>query len=262
MATFANLDLVRKLDVLPDQRSTSERRKALDAVRDAPAAREILASAIEALEEAERRLGGGKIPPEVFWDAIDDAYDRLDAYLAHLIEAAGLQVRCGPRCSACCTDVVPALPLEGLRLARELRLRGDGPTRLSRSVEYARKFQKLLLKQGPEAGNSSSEAYRRAQMEWRRMGQPCPILSDDGNCSAHAERPLACRAYFSVEDPSHCEPRHPRFFQAERPPVWSHPREHVFEAKLKALGDKLGLEPTPNLPWALARLHDHHLAEP
>lgn len=262
MPTFDNLDRVRKLDVLPDQRSRSERRQALDEARDAPAARELLASAIAALEDAKRHLGNGRVPPESFWDALDDAYERVDAYMAHLIETAELQVRCGPRCSACCTDIVPTLPLEGLRLTRELRTRADGTVRLSRAVEVARGFQKLLLEQGPEAGNSGSEAYRRAQLEWRRRGQPCPILADDGNCSAHGHRPIACRAYFSVEDPSHCEPRHPRFLEAERPPIWSHPREHEFEARLKSLGEQLGLEPSPNLPWALARQHDHPLAEP
>jgi Fe-S-cluster containining protein len=82
----------------------------------------------------------------------------------------------------------------------------------------------------------------------------------DENCTVHAHRPLACRAFVAVEDPATCAPSHPRFLAAEHPPVWAHPREHALELALLEIGRTLGLPPVPNLLWALARLHDHPLA--
>ena len=260
MPRFANLGSVTRLDVLPDTRSAEERRAALDAARDAPPARALLDEAIGQLRRA-HELAKKSRPGDAFWEQLDDAYEAIDTYLEHLIETSGLQVRCGPRCSACCTDIVPAFAVEGLRMVRELKRRSYGTTRIQRAVEIARRFQKMLLAAGPDAGKTRSEAYRRTQLQWRRLGQPCPALDDDGDCALHLDRPIACRAYFSVEDPAHCEPRHPRFLEAERPPIWSHPREHEFEKLLLAISQTLGLPPTPNLPWALAQLHDHELAE-
>lgn len=253
---------MHRLDVLPDTRSPAQRREALEAARDGHQARALLDAALNALDRARALVSPTGYPPSTFWEEIEAAYEHVDAYLAHLIDAAKLQIRCGPRCSACCVDVVPTFSVEGIRLLRDLRDRADGTQRVQRAINLARQFQKKLLAAGPEAGDTSSEAYRRVQLEWRRLGQPCPMLGDDGNCVSHAQRPLGCRAFFSIEDPAFCEANHPRFLTAERPPIWSHPREHEFERRLLEIGHALGLEATPNLPWALARLHDDPLAEP
>jgi Fe-S-cluster containining protein len=253
---------VHRLDVLPDTRTPAQRREALEAARDGHQARALLDAALTALDRARGLVDPTSYPPDEFWEELEAAYEHVDAYMKHLIDTAELQVRCGPRCSACCVDVVPTFSVEGIRLLREIKPRADGTTRIQRAVELARRFQKMLLAAGPDAGDTSSEAYRRVQLQWRRLGQPCPMLGDDGNCVAHARRPLGCRAFFSIEDPAHCEATHPRFLTAERPPIWSHPREHEFERKLVEIGAELGLDPTPNLPWAIARLHDDPLADP
>lgn len=206
--------------------------------------------------------GGGR-PAATLWDHLSAAYDHLDAYLERLVEEAALQISCGPRCSACCTDAPPTLAIEGLRVCRALRRRSDAQKRLQRAVTYARRFQSmLLLRTGekPTQADISSDAYRITQMEWRKLGLPCPALLDDGNCSVHEHRPLACRVHVSIEDPAHCASSHPAFLKAERPPVWGDPSEAELERRLVAIGTALGLPSTPNLAWALAALHDHPLA--
>ena len=167
-----------------------------------------------------------------------------------------------PRCSACCTDLPPVLPVEALRTVRALRDRPDGRVRLQRAVDQTRAFQKVLLEHTGSGAriDATAPAYREAQLAWRRLGHPCPVLGDDGNCSAYAARPLSCRAHVHVEDPAHCEPRSPRFLIAERPPLWGHPRECDVELALVTIGKHLGLQRAPNLQWGLAVFHDHALA--
>jgi Fe-S-cluster containining protein len=253
-------------NVVPDARSPEQRRTALSRARESDEARAILARALSSLDFALTAAedAGGK-PPTSLWDHLAAAYDHLDAYVDLLAKEASLRISCGPRCSACCTDVPPTLAIEGLRLCRALRRRADVKTRLQRAVTYSRRFQSMLLGRTggtPSQVDISSEAYRTTQMEWRQLGLPCPALADDGNCSVHEHRPLACRVHVSIEDPAHCAPAHPAFLKAEHPPVWGDPREAELERRLIAIGSALGLPATPNLPWALAALHDHPLAQP
>jgi Fe-S-cluster containining protein len=224
----------------------------------------------DAATQIEARLAAGESASvsESAWAKIDEAYAALDLYLADLLHEAAIDPACGPRCSACCTDLPPILPIEALRMARALHRRSDGTTRLQRAIEHARAFQSVLLEHTGRATkldasaklDASDSGYRQAQLAWRRLGHPCPVLDDDGSCSTYEARPLSCRAHVHVETPSHCEPNSPRFLIAERPPVWGHPRECEVELALAAIGQLLALPGVPNLQWGLARLHDHPLA--
>jgi len=260
--------MVRLRVVAEDGRTATQRATALHEARAKPEALEQLVAVLEPLREGvamlEEPLEGqakqAKVPDEL-WALLDRAYAALDRYLGHLLHAAEVDPTCGPRCSACCTDLPPVLPIEALRMVRALRQRGDASVRLQRSVGLARAFQQVLVAQfGGEvsaAVDFTDPRYRAAQLIWRRLGHPCPVLGDDGNCTAYASRPLSCRAHIHVEDPGHCEPSSPRFTEVERPPLWGHPREAEVEVLLAKLGKLLDLPAVPNLQWGLARLHDH-----
>jgi Fe-S-cluster containining protein len=268
--------VVRLRVVEQDGRSAAQRAQELHRARDRDDAREKLAAVLEPLRQVaaqiEAALAAGEPATlsDSAWARIDEAYVALDQYFADLLHEAAIDPACGPRCSACCTDLPPILPIEALRMARTLHRRSDGRTRLQRAIEHARAFQSVLLAQmgGPGSGGTVREAkldasdtdYRQAQLTWRRLGHPCPVLGDDGNCSAYEARPLSCRAHVHVENPAHCEPSSPRFLIAERPPLWGHPRECEVELALAAIGRLLELPGLPNLQWGLARLHDHPLA--
>jgi Fe-S-cluster containining protein len=247
-----------------DERSPSERAQALHQARDGEDARARLAAVLEPLREALARLEAEPRPDAEVWALLDQAYLALDDYLAALLHAAAIDPACGPRCSACCTDLPPILPVEALRALRALRREQpeQAPRRIQRAVDQARAFQQLLLSHsGPQGRlDVTDPSYREAQLNWRRRGMPCPLLGDDGNCSSYAARPLACRVHVHLEDPAHCEPKSPRFLLAERPPLWGHPRECEVEIALVAISKRLGLAGTPNLQWGLAKLHDHPLA--
>jgi Fe-S-cluster containining protein len=260
--------VVRLRVVEQDGRSPAQRAQELHRARDRDDARQQLAAVLEPLREVAARIeaalaaGEPTTLSDAAWAKIDEAYVALDQYLADLLHEAAIDPACGPRCSACCTDLPPILPIEALRMARALHRRRDGTLRLQRAIEHARAFQSVLLahtRAQPKL-DASDPGYREAQLAWRRLGHPCPVLGDDGNCSAYEARPLSCRAHVHVETPSHCEPNSPRFLIAERPPVWGHPRECEVELALAAISRLLELPGVPNLQWGLARLHDHALA--
>lgn len=256
--------MVRLRVVEQDGRTPGQRAQDLHRARDRDEARELLTEVIEPLRAAQRQLevqlsqGGAPVLSEFAWEQIDRAYVALDRYLADLLNEAAIDPACGPRCSACCTDLPPILPVEALRMLRALRKRSDGSRRIQRAVEHARAFQVVLLEHtGSRAKLDATEpSYRQAQLAWRRLGHPCPLLGDDGNCSAYESRPLSCRAHVHVEDAAHCEPKSPRFSVAERPPVWGHPRECEVELALAAISKLLGLPGVANLQWGIAKLHD------
>ncbi len=262
--------MVRLRVVADDGRSPAQRAQDLHRARDRDEAREQLAAVLEPLREAQRCIKAtiveARTPtpaiPERVWDLLDAAYVALDRYLADLLHEAAIDPTCGPRCSACCADLPPILPVEALRMVRALWRRPDGQRRMQRAVEQTRAFQKVLLAHtGSRAQLDGTEpSYREAQIAWRRLGHPCPVLGNDGSCSAYESRPLSCRAHLHVEDPAHCEPGSPRFLIAERPPVWGHPRECGVELALATISKLLGLPGAPNLQWGLAVFHDHRLA--
>ncbi|PRQ10045.1 YkgJ family cysteine cluster protein [Enhygromyxa salina] len=252
--------MVRLRVVDEDGRSSAQRGQDLHRARDRDEARENLAAVLAPLREAQRCVEaavakpGRATPSDQVFDLLDRAYAALDLYLADLLNEAAIDPACGPRCSACCTDLPPILPIEALRMVRSLRAQEGGPARLQRAVEQARAFQRVLLAHtGPQPKLDGTEpGYREAQLAWRRLGHPCPVLGDDGNCSAYEARPLSCRAHVHVEDPAHCEPNSPRFLIAERPPVWGHPRECEVELALATISKLLELPAAPNLQWGLA----------
>jgi Fe-S-cluster containining protein len=262
--------VVRLRVVEQDGRSPAQRAQELHRARDSSDARERLAVVLVPLREVQAQLevaiaaGQPATLSESAWARIDEAYAALDEYLASLLNEAAIDPACGPHCSACCTDLPPILPVEALRMARALHRRPDGSKRMQRAVEQARAFQAMLqvhIGRGVQL-DSTDTVYREAQLAWRRLGHPCPVLGDDGNCSAYEARPISCRAHVHVEDPAHCEPNSPRFLIAERPPLWGHPRECEVELTLAAIGSLLELPVVPNLQWGLGRLHDHPAARP
>ncbi|KIG14930.1 hypothetical protein DB30_06232 [Enhygromyxa salina] len=252
--------MVRLRVVDEDGRSSAQRGQDLHRARDRDEARANLAAVLTPLREAQRGIeaaiakGHKPAPSEQMWTLLDRAYEALDTYLADLLNEAAIDPACGPRCSACCTDLPPILPIEALRMARSLRRQDQGQARLQRAVEQARAFRQVLLAHtGPQPKLDGTEpGYREAQLAWRRLGHPCPVLGDDGSCSAYEARPLSCRAHVHIEDPAHCEPDSPRFLIAERPPVWGHPRECEVELALAAISKLLELPQAPNLQWGLA----------
>ena len=127
-------------------------------------------------------------------------------------------------------------------------------THLSRVDPAATRLQRFLHELDPhlDPADIANPTYRRAQLRWRAAGHACPALTEEGSCVVHEARPLACRVHVHVEDPTRCDPGHPDFAGAERPPLWGHPLEADVEQRLEALSRAMGLAGPRALPLALA----------
>ncbi len=257
---------MKQLPVVADDRSAAARQDALEAARALPTSRALLDQAVAALRELARQYADDPSPGDAaaasdsLWRALDQAYAALDRYLRYLLDQAGVSPRCGSGCPSCCTAAPTILPIEGLRMARALRARDDGDARLRRAAQQSSLFHALLQRELARSDADAREVYLELQLQWRARGLPCPALDDAGRCALYDQRPLACRAYISVEDPARCDTAHPRFLGARRPQVWRSEAEARFEALLLQIGDALELPQAPNLLLALPLLFEHPLA--
>jgi len=95
---------------------------------------------------------------------------------------------CTPGCSSCCHRMIEVTVAEATVVVQDLRSQG-------------------LWKKVREACESVADLARTGSSEsWFKMRTRCPVLSDDGRCSAHRVRPPACAVHFVTSDPGLCDP--------------------------------------------------------
>ena len=177
------------------------------------------------------RVGGDVVRVEVDVPAgparLDDILPALqvleDAVMRQLaagVERAGRSISCGPRCGACCRQLVPISDVEARHLAGLVQALPDearhGVER--RFVAAAERFAELgLLERLHDAVTlDEREERRRLGLEYFAAGVPCPFLVDE-SCSIHADRPLACREYLVTSPPERCT--QPRPGEIEHVPI-------------------------------------------
>lgn len=98
-------------------------------------------------------------------------------------------VPCRRGCSACCTLAVHCTFPEALAIARDLAG--------SIAEEVSRHAHRLL-----ETASACSDLKQYLQRK-RQLG-PCPFLDNEGACSIHPLRPLACRALIATRESRWC----------------------------------------------------------
>lgn len=104
--------------------------------------------------------------------------------------ARGGTIHCGRGCHDCCSLTVNCTLTEAVALADAL----DGK-QLAAVGAYADRLRELT------ATGTDLKEYLRLQR--RAMGM-CPLLADDGACSAYGTRPLTCRALLSTMERRWC----------------------------------------------------------
>lgn len=156
--------------------------------------------------------------PERFLPLWRDALRAYDRYVATMIEGSGMQTRCEVGCTACCHDVPTGVQaIELLALYATYRDFPDFPALHDRACDLADVLHDLLHERPPEAPTAPSDddAYRDAQLAYRRARHPCAFLDDAGRCRVYDDRPIPCRMHFAVTDPSWCWADDPRAADAE-----------------------------------------------
>jgi len=122
---------------------------------------------------------------------------------------AGRPVRCGPRCGACCRQLVPISPPEAIRL-RATVAKLD-PDHRGRVLDRFEAIKRRLADEGlatpvrtafrPQDGDRPDR--RTVGLAYFALGLACPFLEEE-SCSIHPDRPLACREYLVSSDPIGC----------------------------------------------------------
>jgi len=98
---------------------------------------------------------------------------------------------CAPGCHSCCYRHIETTVAEAAVMVAALRASGDWVR-----VRAAAKALAGLARECPPD-------------TWFKMRTRCPVLSDDGRCSAYAVRPPTCSVHLVTSDPSACDPWSP-----------------------------------------------------
>jgi Fe-S-cluster containining protein len=108
------------------------------------------------------------------------------ARLATELRIRHQDIKCRPKCSACCNRYLSITLAEAAVIHDHLK--------------RSKKWEEVAAR---------AEALRGVvvlsnPMAWYKMGMPCPVLADD-LCLAYQVRPIACSAHFVTSDPQLCK---------------------------------------------------------
>ncbi|MDX2005629.1 MAG: YkgJ family cysteine cluster protein [Meiothermus sp.] len=120
------------------------------------------------------------------------AHAALDRRAEAYLEQHRLGLSCRKGCFSCCL----ALVVVGLAEAEYLRERLE-PEVLKRVEQAGQKRLKRIARE-----KHRPDFATRYFLEANR----CPVLAEDGSCSAHAARPLACRGVLTDLEARYCAP--------------------------------------------------------
>lgn len=121
--------------------------------------------------------------------------------------AAGTPISCGPRCGACCRQLVPVSLFEAEALTSWLR---SLPEEQRRKLEARFHHALLALRDAgvidklvQQDWTTEKEAAAQLAIDYFHAAVPCPFL-DNESCSIHPIRPLSCREYMVTSSPELC----------------------------------------------------------
>jgi hypothetical protein len=142
------------------------------------------ACASEVAGLAEDALGRGGFDEESSAQLMAAVVERVQAAIGALRPVDEPAPACTRGCAACCTVNVGTIGLEGAAAAAFMR-RWLAPEEAARRAAALLRFH--------EAVRWQDDAERI------RAGRRCPLLDEDGACTIHPARPLACRALTSLD---------------------------------------------------------------
>lgn len=121
-------------------------------------------------------------------------------------ENQGESISCTKGCGACCSQAVPIAEIEAYRLAelvenmpetRRANVKEKFDNAFSHFAEIGW-FEKLS-----ECASQTHKEQEKVVLEYFREGISCPFL-EEGACSIHENRPLACREYLVTSPAENC----------------------------------------------------------
>lgn len=122
------------------------------------------------------------------------------------VEASGEKISCKKGCGACCSQAVPLAEIEAYQIAELVEnfaepRRSEIKDRFSKAFFHFAEigwFEKLS-----ECAGQTHKEQEKVVMEYFYEGISCPFL-EEGSCSIHEDRPLACREYLVTTPSENC----------------------------------------------------------
>ncbi|ADH63989.1 protein of unknown function UPF0153 [Allomeiothermus silvanus DSM 9946] len=125
-------------------------------------------------------------------EAVQSAHDQLERRIAAYLAGKELGISCRKGCAFCCHALVT------LSLAEAEYLRGHlSPEGLEHVQGVGQKRLQRIARE-----KNTPDFPTRYFLE----AHPCPLLTQDGACSAYAHRPLACRGVLTDLQARYCSP--------------------------------------------------------
>jgi|GEM_PF-1219338 len=153
--------------------------------------------------------------PQAFFEHFDaflEAYDRLiDYVLAY--DGDNERIQCKKGCANCCIDLVRGLTTpEIINIYRFVREWPDAREVFNYHRESAELFMRIVASQlepGEPPPSGRDPRIAQAHVEFNRQNRPCGFLDQaTGCCRIYPVRPIACRYFFSFDEPRTCSPLH------------------------------------------------------
>ena len=128
----------------------------------------------------------------------------------------GETVSCRQGCAACCRQPVPISEVEIYYLAEvveampeprrsEIKNKFKAAVEQFKSTGWFERMDEIGTLTLTETKETVSKLINEAGMEYFREGVPCPFLDvDQGSCTIHEHRPLACREYLVTSPAVNC----------------------------------------------------------
>jgi Fe-S-cluster containining protein len=145
-------------------------------------------------------------------DFVHEEVDRGTEARAQAAASDGIKIACGRGCKRCCSELLLVYEQEALVVATWLR-QPENAAVLARFLERYPRWHAAVgdaperLQALVEAGDKA--AYNAAHVAQTRAGVLCAFNDDDGACSIHPARPVACRNGHAVDTPDYCGADHP-----------------------------------------------------
>jgi len=132
----------------------------------------------------------GGLTKDAIYSATNKMYEAIDALIESLFSYAKKQnitIDCKKGCNYCCHQPVYAVSHEIDHLYNYIQNNFTGDKRHA-------------LISAAEMLNTEREQLNKDQLMYHKSA--CPLLDDNGACSAYEARPMACRIYLSMSEQS------------------------------------------------------------
>jgi len=148
----------------------------------------------------------GKSSPQVILPFVQEIADQVVEAAVEVTEKEGKSISCKKGCAACCAQLVPISETETQFIFQKIA----SMAKKKRQAIMQRFEAAKLVFEGAGIWEDllqphllKKERRKELGLKYFQLQQFCPFL-ENGACSIHEQRPIACREYLVTSDASHC----------------------------------------------------------